>query len=78
MKVICIDNKYFEYCIDPKAMKKLIEGNVYTASNSLHPLGYFLDEIVTINPAGFLKSRFIPLSEIDEKEFVRDSIVVNN
>jgi hypothetical protein len=78
MKVICIDNKPHKDSYDVRALSMLREGEVYEAFQSENPLGYRLKEIPTPNSSGFFKSRFIPLSEMDETEFVREENLVNH
>lgn len=71
-KVICIDNKPHSHTPYPECVRKLVEGGLYTVIDTPHPIGYELKEIKTPNPYGFLASRFIPLSSIDETEMERN------
>lgn len=65
MKVLCIDDSNLEYGF-------LKYGDVYTVIGEENHMGlicYFLEEIVG---ESYVKTRFIPLSEIDETEFERN------
>lgn len=71
-KVICIDatpGKYGHAAL-------LVEGQVYNASQSDHPDGYYIEGL-RFNPANgrrisFKKRRFAPLSDISETEMERE------
>ena len=74
MRVICIDDNPRGSGIDPDSLKKLIEGEEYTAYPSPHPYGCFIKEVPTKNPLGFYMDRFIQLSSIDETQMTRENI----
>ena len=74
MKVICID------ATTPKGypLSPLVEGNPYTIQRVEPTFGgecYILHETSEwqeLHKIAFRKTRFIPVSEIDEKEFTRN------
>lgn len=72
MEVLCIDNKpgYNGHA----ALLRV--GEKYIVSQSDHPDGYFVEGLlrhpITGREISFKKSRFIPISEIDETEMERN------
>lgn len=67
MKVICID-------ASDKGIGKppFSEGEILSATQSHHPDDYYILEYKEFNGVcGWQKSRFIPLSEIDEMELTK-------
>jgi hypothetical protein len=80
MRVICIDNRDGKWGVASKLLK---EGEIYTAIDcSTDNTCYRIYEI-PVDPSDnitifFKKYRFIPLSEIDEKELVKERELVNN
>lgn len=69
MKVICIDASNFT------VQKPLTEGCVYDAYESWHPDGYKIagfEKNLFGGHAAYDKKRFIPLSNIDEKDYAID------
>lgn len=85
MKVLCIDAGDIRKCIK-MGLIPLEEGVVYTLrGESAHKkgTGYLLEEIINHARAdnepeepSYKKDRFIPLSTIDEKEFVREADLI--
>lgn len=74
MKVICIDNK-FGIGSRREVLTELIEGTVYTVKEETEEcgyLGYHLVEVDSFLRKGYLQKRFIPVSEIDETEMIRE------
>lgn len=68
MRVICIDNKS-KTKEGQKWLSLLKEGNIYTVIECTRGAkvdGYVLAEVPTINPYGFARHLFIPLSDINE------------
>ena len=72
MKVLCIDNSDGPFKV---ASILLVEGNIYTVTGT-EGESYFLAEIKinpkTGNKITFGKRRFIPISNIDEKELIKE------
>ena len=66
MKAICINNQPLPTTSHPGALQQLKEGEIYNVVESIYADGYLIKDIRNPNIAGFLKSRFILLSEIDE------------
>lgn len=73
MKVICINNENGIWGIAKKILRVSEEYTV-TGNPLVNPDGYLLKEVQHPNHPniGFKKERFIPLSDIDEKEFERN------
>lgn len=74
LKVICIDNSNLGH----GTATELTEGQEYTVLNELlapsGELGYLLAEVKSDQWKGtFYSKRFIPVSNIDETEFVRET-----
>ncbi len=78
MRVICIDNgPKKESCHPNSIITKLVEGNIYTVVRQLldngGDLSYILEEVKSCGYMGaFLATRFIPVSNIDEKELIKE------
>lgn len=79
MKVLCIDKSPRKTTADFLSLSKLVVGETYHVEGedvSKHGnLVYFIHEI-PINNGGFLASRFIPCSDIDEKEIAKERNLV--
>lgn len=78
MKVICIDASIGKLTGDVPSFK---EGDVLTAVQSGWPHSYIILEYEYYKypiKKSWKKYRFIPLSEIDETEFVREKSLVNH
>ncbi len=75
---MCINNKPFSDTPCVSDLKKLIEGDCYTVlytTDGRSTKGYVLEEVDSIlNPLGFRIERFIPLSDIDETELVKERL----
>lgn len=77
MKVICIDDKN---AVDGSGdIPELKEGAEYEVAQCLFNDGCYAVQGISLQFGGYLnnsylKSRFIPLSEIDETEMVRESL----
>ena len=74
MKVICVDASNQSYDGTPN----VVEGDIYTViGETVSKQSYILSELSrgvasSGNIGGFKKSRFIPLSSIDETELLRE------
>lgn len=77
-KVICIDASNQSYDGTPN----VVEGNIYTVvGETVTEQSYILSElsrgvVSSGNIGGFKKSRFIPLSQIDETELLQQREVL--
>lgn len=77
MKVMFIDDTNVPcVAIVPKIGEIVtIDGNSYFYPNNYYIKEYFFDK--KGNPQSFKKRRFIPLSDIDEKELIKERELVN-
>jgi hypothetical protein len=85
MKVICINAGDIKKCIR-MGLIPLEEGVVYTLrgeNTHSNGTGYLLEEIINDfrteigGEPSYKKDRFIPLSTIDEEDFVRESDLIS-
>lgn len=82
LRVICIDNSPGKHGF---AAHLLVQGKEYDVSQAVEPGFEDAYDVcgLLFNPAtggriGFLKKRFIPLSQIDETEMTRENLNENN
>ena len=69
MKVLCVNMSILTNPVVPK----LIEGNIYTASQAIIEKDYNIEEspyATNGNPCSYDKRHFIPCSDIDEMELI--------
>lgn len=66
MRVICINDSVLPKTLNPEYLGLIKVGEEYNANQSpFHKIGYMLEGF---GNHSFLKERFAPLSEIDERE----------
>ena len=75
MRVMCINNKPINgYNLTNNELHKIKEGKCYTVTKfTMTPNGYGKYDLLGVDhDNGFSTLRFIPLSDIDETEFIRN------